>query len=357
MITLNQHREHITKRIISTFSDDAPVRSGFGAFFPSITTIEKQVGIEVERNRQLIAVDVQRCTDPKRNTFSLSAQKLYVPPYFDEAWDFTSCQRYDVTFGHKTNPSASDAINMINEASRRMATLKRKIERAIQLQQAQVLQTGIVTMINGDNIDYKRKALSIVVKVGADLWDASTGVPLDDLGVAGTFLREEGLSGGAALNCIMGSAAWTAFINNPQVKTTADFRRINRLDIGMPQFDGTTGLVFQGQIGTADYTVNLWTYNEVYENSAGTKVRYLDINKVIILPEDFVGKQAFAGIPAIMRDKNNAEFPEWISPVEAEFYINNYIDPFKKAHWFEIASAPLAIPVSVDRIYTLQVVA
>ena len=355
-ITLNQHREHITKRIISTFSDDAPVRSGLGAFFPAETSIEKMVGIEVERNRQLVAVDVQRCTDPKRNKFSLFAEKLYIPPFYNESWDFTSCQRYDVTFGNTTNPSQSDSLNMINEASTRMMTLRRKIERAIQIQQAQILQTGIVTLKNGDNIDYKRKAASIVVKAGADLWTAATGVPLTDLGLGGEFLREEGLSAGSTVNAIMGRDAFAAFMNNPQVKERADFRRISRLEVGMPQFDNTTGLVFHGQIGTADYSINLWTYNEFFENDAGAKVKYLDVDKVILLAEDFKGKTAFAGIPAIMRDKNNAEFPEWITPIEAEFYINNYIDPFKKAHWFEIASAPLAIPVSIDRIYTLQVV-
>lgn len=355
MITLNQHREHITKRIISTFSDDAPVRSGLSAFFPPVTSIEKMVGIEVERNRQLVAVDVQRCTDPNRNKFSIAAEKLYIPPFFNEAWDFTSCQRYDVTFGHKTNPSATDALNMINEASKKMATLRRKIERAIQIQHAQVVQTGIVTMNNGDNIDYKRKAASMVALGAGFRWNEATGVPLNDLGLGGEFLREVGLSAGNTINAIFGRDAFAAFMNNVQVKARADFRRISRLEIGMPQFDNTTGLVFHGQIGTADYSINLWTYNEVYENAAGAKVKYLDVKNVILLPEDFKGHTAFAGIPAIMRDKNNAEFPEWITPIEAEFYINNYIDPFKKAHWFEIASAPLAIPVSVDRIYTLQV--
>jgi hypothetical protein len=81
----------------------------------------------------------------------------------------------------------------------------------------------------------------------------------------------------------------------------------------------------------------------------------LDADKVLLMPDDFKGVTSYAGIPAIMRDKNSAEFSQFISPIEAEFYINNYIDPVKKAHWFEIASAPLAIPISVDRVYTLSV--
>jgi hypothetical protein len=354
-ISLIQHSENITRRIIASFEDDAPIRSGFSAFFPSVTTIEKSVGIEVERNRQLVAVDVQRNTDPNRNIFSISAEKLFIPPFYNESWDFTSAQRYDVTFGNQTNPSSSDALNMINQAAKRMKTLRNKIERAIEIQRAQALQTGVVQLKNGDNIDYKRKAASLVVRSGADRWNQTNSLPLTDIATGCNFLREEGLSSGMAVNAVMGRDAFTAFMNNPQVKSEADFRRISRLEIGMPQFSGVTGMVFHGQVATADYAVNIWTYNEFYENANGSKSTYLDVDKVLLIPEDFKGATAFAGIPAIMRDKNNAEFPQFISPVEAEFYINNYVDPVKKAHWFEIASAPLAIPVSIDRVYTLSV--
>lgn len=356
-ITLNQHRENITKRIIASFTDDAPVKSGLSAFFPSETTIEKQLGIEVERNRQLIAVDVQRGTDANRNKFTTSAEKLFIPPMYMESWDFTETQRYDVTFGSRTNPSSSDALNMLREANRRVATMRRKIERAIELQRAQALQTGIVQLVNGDNIDYKRKAASQVALGAGNRWNETTGKPLDDLAAGGEFLREEGLSSGGTINAIFGRDAFKEFMNNEQVKARADFRRISRLEIGMPQMNNVSGLVFHGQIGTADYIINLWTYNEVYENTAGTKVKYIDVKNCILIPEDFEGKTGFAGVPAIVRDTSNAEYPEWITPVEAEFYLNNWLDKAKKAHWFELSSAPLAIPVSVDRIYTIQALA
>ena len=357
MITLNQHRENITKRIIASFSDDVPVKSGFAAFFPTEMSIEKMVGIEVERNRQLIASDVQRCTDANRNKFTTHAEKLFIPPFYNESWDFTECQRYDVTFGQMTNPSAPDALNMIREANRRIMTMRNKIERAIELQRSQALQTGIVQLVNGDNINYNRQASSMVALGAGFRWNESTGVPLDNLATGAEFLREQGLSSGGTINAIFGRDAFKEFMNNQQVKDRADFRRISRLEIGMPQFNDVTGMVFHGQIGTADYMINLWTYNEFYEANNGTKTKYLDVKNVILIPEDFVGKTAFAGVPAIMRDMNNAEFPEFITPVEADFYLNNWLDKSKKAHWFELASAPLAIPVSVDRLYTLQVLA
>lgn len=357
-ISLNQHKAHVTKRIIASFSDSAPVKAGLSAFFPSETTIEKMVGIEVERNRQLIAVDVQRSTDPNRNTFQTHAEKLFIPPYFNEAWDFTSAQRYDVTFGAKTNPSRPDALNMIREAARRMQTLREKIMRSIELMRSQAIQTGIVTLVNGDNIDFKRKALSMPVLSGGALWSApTTATPLADLSLGCQFLREEGLSSGNNVQAIMGQDAFSSFMNIDEIKERANFRRISKLELNMPQFNDITGLVFHGQIATADYVVNLWTYNEFYETTGGVKTKYIDTKNVILIPEDFKGVTAYAGLPAIIRDKSNAEYGEFISPVEAEFYINNYIDPVKKAHWFEIASAPLPIPVSIDRLYTIKTLA
>ena len=43
--------------------------------------------------------------------------------------------------------------------------------------------------------------------------------------------------------------------------------------------------------------------------------------------------------------------------IESEMHLDNYIDQVKMAHWFRLRSAPLAIPVSIDRIFTYQVLA
>ena len=356
-ISLVQHKEQITKRIVRSISLDQAPRSGFSAFFPAETNIEKMIGIEVERNKQLIAVDVLRGTDGNRNKFSYGVEKLFIPPYFNEKWDFTELERYNVTFGQRTNPSTADALNMIRMASRRIEMMRNKILRSIELMRSQVVQTGIVQLKNGDNVDFKRRATSMVTKTGADRWDQSGSTPLDDLDTAGKFFRNIGLSGGNTMNAIFGSEAYAAFRSNQQVKDHADFRRITRLELGMPQFDGVSGLTFQGQVGTDDFVVNLWTYAEQYEDPADSlRKNYLNTKSVVLIAQDFEGSTQYAGLPAIERDVNNAEYPAFITPVEADFYVNNWIDPEAKAHWFEIASAPLPVPYYIDRLYTLTVV-
>ncbi len=353
-ITLNQHRAGITQALIALFSDDQTPMEGLSAFFPKKTTADKQLSIEVERNRQLVAVDVNRL-DAARNTFSKSTEKIFVPPYYNEMFDFTSTERYDVTFAtiaNGGNPNVYDLRALIGSGAAYAMKLKNKIARAKELQRAQVLQTGIVTLVNGDSIDFKRQAASLVQKTSTGVWSAvSTADPLGDLKTGCQFLREQGLSIGNVVNVIMGRDAFTNFLANTNVQNQAKFfNQINRTDIGMPQMDKVTGFVFNGRIATGDYQLNIWTYTGFYESANGTKTPYIDPKNVVMLGEDFVGYTGHAGVPSIM---GNAVEGMYVAPMEGEYYVRDVIDQ-KRATWeFFVSSAPLAIPVSVDRIYTI----
>lgn len=354
-ITLNQHRKHFTQTLIARFSDNQEPKSGFSAFFPTVTTESKYVSIEVQRNKQLVAVDVQRCTDPVRNTFSHSTEKIFMPPYYNESFDFTACQRYDETFGSGNVPTKVDARFLLGSAMEEINSLKNKILRAIELQRSQVLHTGVVLLKNGDSIDYKRKAASMKdLTVSGTPWTSlSTANPAADLAAGMEFLRGTGLSGATTINAVFGAQALENFLNNESVKTSADFRRISRIDIQMPQFDNVSGMTFHGQYAAGDFIVNIWTYNETYISPVDnvTPLRYLNTNTVMMVANDFVGKTAFAGVPAIMGDVLNGQY---IAPVKGEFYVRDVIDQVKMAWDYIISSAPLVVPVSVDRIYTLK---
>lgn len=353
-ITLNQHKEAITKRVIASFSDASAPKMGLSGFFPTVTTSDRQVSIEVERNRQLVAVDVQRGSDANMNTFNGYSDKIYEPPMYLEGFDFSSLDRYRVTFGNTNTPTLSDAFNMIEQSGKKLMTLRAKIERAIEKQRSEALQTGVVELKNGDNVNYNRKAESLKVLSGTSVWNDPASTPLTDLEDGCKFLREEGLSSGNVINVIFGRDAFREFMNNSQIKEKAEIRRIDRLSLGFPQLNNVSGLSYHGQVSVYDFIINIWTYSDFYELTSGDKKSYIDENKVVMIAEDFEARTSFAGVPAIMRDKSNAEYPEFIQQVEAEFYINNYVDPTKKAHMFDIGSAPLAVPVSIDRVYTIQ---
>ncbi len=356
-ISLNQHKEHVTKKIIGRFSDNTPPKLGLSTFFKSETTTSKEVSIEVERNRNLIAVDVERGTEGNHNNFGKHSEKIYIPPFFKEKFNFSELDTYQRTFGQEVSPNANDYARMIGTADQKLKILQSKIDRAKELQRAQALQTGIVQMKNGDNIDFKRKADSLVDLGAGNYWTATSERILDDIAEGVKFVRQEGKSVSRMYDFVMGAEVLGQVLGNEKILKMLDNRNLNIGAIGTTKFDDVTGFNYHGRLSLKNGSVDLWTYDDTYELDNGTHKQYIDENKAVLLPRDFVGKHAHAGVPAIIRDKGNAEFPEWIKQIAAEYYINNYVDPKITAHMFDISSAPLAIPFSVDRIWTVQALA
>jgi hypothetical protein len=353
-ITLNEHRAGVTNSVIAVYSDDASPQLGFSAFFPPVTSPTLEVTVEVERNGQPIAVDVQRARGSNRNIFDRSTEHIYIPPFHSEKFDFTALQAYDKVFSEGSNPSAGNAQVLISSASKKVMAMKNKILRAIEKQRVDVCQTGIVTMLNGDSINFNRQSASMTVLSGSALWSAiTTADPAANLVTGADFLRQVGLSAGTTINVVMGGAAFSNFMKNANIqKEAAIFSQIKRVNIGMPQFDNTTGFVFQGQYGNSDYIFNLWTYNAWYKNSSNAIVKYLNTNNVVMLPDDFEGVTAFGAIPMVMGDAVTGQF---VQPQEGDFFFHDLIDMEKKTWDFILEAAPVAVAVSIDRIYTLTV--
>jgi hypothetical protein len=156
----------------------------------------------------------------------------------------------------------------------------------------------------------------------------------------------------------MSGSEWTALKKTNYFTNAANFQQVKLIDINMPQ-KTAFGAGFMGEISAGAYTFKVWTYDEVYESGPSkTITRYWPANKVFMTPEQGTRfTLAHAGVPGIIRDVNNAEFPEFIQNQAGEYFVNNYIDAKAKSHTFEIMSAPVAIPVTVDMIYTMQALA
>tara|TARA_R110000824_G_scaffold199520_3_gene383501 strand:+ start:385 stop:1464 length:1080 start_codon:yes stop_codon:yes gene_type:complete len=357
-INIQNHSKFLASTIIDTFVEDKPVAAGLSGFFPRVTTPTIYVDLEIERDNDLIAVDVKRYTAGNKNKFSIATEKKFQPPFYQEEYDFQRDEVYMTTIAlgaGLNNASVNQAI--AQRALTNVRRMRNKIERALRKQYAEVMMTGIVELKSGDSIDFKRKAASLVDLGAAKYWTAGTSDPIDDFTNGGQFLRDEGSSGATVLNAIMRSPALSALLKNTAVKTELDSRRIDRGNIGSPEFSTAEGLAFHGQISSGDYLVNLWTYNEKYTNDAGATVYYMDGNKVVLLPEDFRGRTAFAGLPDMAMREVGGVSTEMPSVTEAEFLLRAYSDTKTKSSTIELTSAPLAVPVTIDRIYTMQVLA
>ena len=153
------------------------------SFFKKRTTQAKNISVAVRRGTEKVAVDVMRGTEGNRNELRKHSLKEYLPPYYKEYFDATDIDHYDVIFERlpEIGKSTGAIAEAVQSALNQVQILKDKIERAYELQASQVLQTGIVTLDNGDNIDFKRKAGSIVVKDAADYWTADGVNPLTDV--------------------------------------------------------------------------------------------------------------------------------------------------------------------------------
>lgn len=350
-ISLVEHTGEFRKALIGRFIGKQILRLGLQGLFPRQAYDAEMLQIAVRRNKQLVAVDVERCTDPHKNTFSRSTEKLFIPPFYKESFDFCKCDGYKQSYGAGIIPNASTARAIGRSAMDELEAIRNKVERAMELQRAQVLESGIVVLKNGDSIDYKRKAESLAT---ADIpWNDTDADPMADIVKGMEFLRSEGQSSATTINAIFGANAFANFLANPKVVETAGFRRIERINVVMPQFDNVSGMAFQGQFAAGDFVINIFTYNETYldPNDNETKLRYVDTDHVILVPEDFEGETAFATTPMV---RGNSESGYYVTNVQGEYTVYDIIDQVRAAWEVILQSAPLVIPVTIDRIYTLN---
>ena len=314
------------------------------------------VDVEVERDNDLISVDVQRFTEGNKNKYTKSTEHIYVPPFHKEDYDFARDEVYlnTVSLGAVNLPGVNQAI--AQNALKNIRKNRKKIERAILKQQADVLQTGIVTLKNGDSIDFKRKAGSMVdIDIAGSYWNVDGSNPIEDLGRAMTFLRDIGNSNASTVNVVMRTDAMNAFLSNSKIKEQGAFVRIKRIELDMPQFSEATGMAFHGQISAGDFVVNLWTYNEKYTDKTGATKYYLTRENVVVLPSDFEGKTCFGGLP-YMRETNIGGATVKVPGIlEADFLLRAYDDEKTISSTLELTSAPLVVPFTIDKVYTMKV--
>lgn len=343
-----------TKKLIAVYKERTTPTAFLRSFFKVKESDTKQISIEVQRGTEKIAVDVERGTEGNRNQFSRSSEKIFVPPFYREYFDATELDFYDRLF---TTVGTVDVITFgqwMDTVVEKLSLLQDKIERAYELQCAQVFQTGIVTLSNGDNIDFKRKAASLVDNGAGNYW-ADAGVdPYADLRAGATFIRTKGKTNSIIYNVIMGDQAFSDFLDNTKVKERSDLRRISLETIRQPQREANGG-VLHGEVSAGAYTFRIWTYPEFYDTAAAVNNSFISADNVIILPEEPKFVIGFAAVPMLLAgDEHGAQ---GISGKRGAYTVGQYLDERNTSHIIDIKSAGVAIPVGVDQIYTIKAVA
>ncbi len=360
-ISIIEHNSIMTSKVVGAFKEIIPVAAGFSQWFPEETSPSLEVDVRVQRGSRKISVDVERFTEGRATKLSKVTENKYIPPYHELEYYFNRDEVFMKLVQFQALNSASGNRLIAQNAFDNLNEQRNMIRRAIQKQQADVFQTGIITLKNGDNIDYRRKAASMidVNTAGNPYWNnPTTAKPLDDLAKGGLFLRQIGTASGNELNFIARSSVIAALMATDQYKSFADYRRIDRLQIGMPQFTESTGFTYHGQIAAGtDYRVNLWSYDEFYEDENENSIYYLSDKLGVLLPMNFQGKTVFGGLYGLEKTNIGGADTKIPTVVETDYLIRPFYDDRTVSSGIKQSSAPIVIPITVDRIFTLKVFA
>jgi hypothetical protein len=344
-IGLDAARGAFTNAVVTVYREKTTATSFLRSFFPNVFSRTKLVSFDVRRGTEKIAVDILRGTGSNLNKKTRSSLKTIEPPLYAEGFNVNELDLYDTAFG-TLDPSVMASVAL--EAADTLDECRMKIERSKEKQCADILNSGIITLESGDNLDFKRKAESLVDGGSGTYWTVATVDPDVIMQAAGDFLRQKGKMQGNVINVIMGVSAYNAFTNNPIRQNKLDIRRADFGMLNMPQRNSIGGS-YHGQVSAGSYVFNIWTYNEGYENASGTFVKYVEDTDCIFLPEKPNFKFAHAIVPQL------PGMAPMATTEGGEYYFNEYVDVKNRNHVQEILSAAVAIPTAVDQIYTAKV--
>lgn len=348
-------RALLTKKVVEVYREMLAPTAFLRSYFQTKESTAKFISILILRGTEKVAEDVVRGSEGNRNTYSIDTEKDYLPGYYREFLEATDLSFYERLLNSNNTVDAVEFSEWVDEMALKIAGLQDKIERALEQKCSEVLETGVVILKNGVNIDMHRKAASIVDKGAGNYWATAAINPLKDLEAGGIFLRTKGKVSGGLQHALMGEDAYSDFINNPIVQAIADVRNFHHADLREPQRNAVGGNM-QGTYAYGSYKWLIWTYPEYFDTETQENIQYLNPKKVVILPEAPRFTLAFAGIPQIMDDEKETRIGMF-TPRKAAFHIGEYKDQRKKSHVFDVAAAACPILTAVDQVYTVKVVA
>jgi len=350
-ISTTDARGLYTKKLVAVWKDRVKPSNFLELFFPtapSDVTDSYEISVVAQRVTEKIATDVIRGTDGNRNKFEKSTEKILVTPYYREYFDQTNMQLYDRTF-QASEVTDNQLIRLINDTADHASQLQGKIERRLELQRAQLLDTGILTMTQGAGfINFFRKATSMV-DLGAGQYFANNSNVFTQLAAGGKWLRQNGKMSGNRIIAIFGETAKADFDANTVFTSRQNLFNMALDSIAAPRTNAQGG-VYHGLLTAGPYTIEVWTYPEFYDNAGGVSTPYIDPKKVILFPANGIqAKTVYAACPQLLEPGQ--------APIRAKFLLNEFTDEKRKTREFHIESAGMPMLVGEDNIYTIKAVA
>lgn len=343
-----------TQRVVSALSERKAPTSGFKTFFTDIESGAREVSWEVKRRGRPVAVDIQPHEHGITTKSTKSSQKVYIPPTYDYNTNVDALDSFERVFNGNSQVDIPEYIKLVEQTAQDMQDNIDRIERAEELQRAQALLTGTITLLNGDDIVFGRKAASIVAYNAAHNWALDTVNPGTILASGATFMVTEGNANSAGVfNVVMGSEAFDAFRANELRQAEGDIKDQMYMDLITGQ-QALSGLVPQGSYAFGNYRFNLWGYEGYYDVEGGSSnLKYMDAKSIIVLPQNIDFKMFYGGTKA-WRGTGMNRFPTIVKG-KRNFY--RVFDDLNVSMLTGVRTAPVALLRSIDNVYTATVVA
>jgi hypothetical protein len=346
-----------TKHMMLAYLQMAPVAGFFANFFTARRdTIynSETVEIDIEREGEDIAAVLRDCdTGVVLNSFDQFTNKEFTPPKHGEGYVITAGELQKRMPGDHPFEDVNYQANVSSLALKKSSKVEGKIRRSVNLQAAQVLQTGTVDLpgedgTSGFTLDFKPKATHF--PTAGTAWNAVGADPIADLLALQTVIKADGKTQPNAL--VFGSNAWEDFISNEKVLERLDNRRYELGNIQMPE--GMDGGTFHGTIAIGAYRYQMWTCEETYKDIAtGDVTQYMNTNKCIMMNTEARLDAAYGSVPFVVAPEQRASVfmpPRLESLGKGGFaaWPNAYIAENNKSVKGELYTRPLMIPVAID---------
>lgn len=353
-----------TIALIDMYLEEASAPMFLSGYFrspPQNFHTTEDVEMDIQRDDEEVAIVIADLSlPPRRNESTLYTNKRFTPPIFDEEGAVSSYDMIRRQAGDNPFASPDYGANAIRSAYAIYRKLEQKIRRAVELMAAQVLQTGILTLMNAAGValytlNFQAKATHMATVSVTWAVDGSTGNPLGDLTALAAVIRRDGKQ--EPKRAIFGESAFQRFLANAAVQKALDVRRMETAAIA-PVSRGQ-GATFQGWVWLGHYRLEIWTYDGFYKHpQTGVLTSYVDTDNVIMLGDGRLDL-TFGAIPMIVPPDQRAMpfLPPRISSEGRgiDLTTNAWITPNGKHVMVSAGTRPLTIPTAIDTFARLNV--
>lgn len=344
-----------TQRMVDIYHQKNKPTNFLRSYFPTKVVPTKLISYMVSRGYEQVAVDVWRGDEGKRTQWTQSTEKILEPFYYRYNFDLTALQVYDALFMPQLQQNTAQIMLLLDSIIEKQLENQFLIERAIEIMCAQILQTRKITMSSngtGQEIDFKAKAESFLTPTIA--WDQANSDPFKDIQTQCNFLRTQGKMTGKTVDVICDDVSYAAFLDNTKVKARQNLFNYQPDALTQPVAQAeSVGSTETGIFSAGPYRCRLISYPQYYDVVTGNTAvatPYLNSGTVTILPSNADMKFAtyFGAIPQVVQPGG--------TPVIGDFVAWDWQTPDRKAHLYEVESAPLPVPIKIDQIANIQAV-